>query len=135
MIKVLLAEDDLDDRFFFRKALAEMPIVTHLTCVFNGEQLMEHLAENAENFPDILFLDLSMPRKNGFECLSEIMENHKMQHLHVVMFSTSYTRDSNYEKAMIDMLIKIGAKDFIRKPTDFEQLKQVVYEVLVGLRK
>jgi FixJ family two-component response regulator len=36
---------------------------------------------------------------------------------------------------MIDMLIKIGAKDFIRKPTDFEQLKQVVYEVLVGLRK
>ena len=71
------AEDDKDDRFFFEKALAEISFNTNLTTVLDGEQLMDYLLKNPEQLPDIIFLDLSMPRKNGFECLAELKENEK----------------------------------------------------------
>ena len=56
-LNILLADDDTDDRFFFDKALKEIPIATHLTTVHDGEQLMNYLSENSEHLPDVLFLD------------------------------------------------------------------------------
>ena len=130
-LNILLADDDTDDCFFFDQALKEIPIVNHLTIVHDGEQLMNYLSENSDNLPTILFLDLSMPRKTGFECLSEIRENKKLKDLHVVMFSTSFPRDFDYEKNMIKMLYEIGAQDYIRKPGNFTELKQVIHNVLI----
>ena len=128
---ILLAEDDIDDRLFFSKALEEIPIETTLIAVHDGEQLMTYLSENVERLPNVLFLDLSMPRKTGFECLSEIKENEKFKDLIVVMFSTSYTKDTNYEQDMINILYEIGAHLYIRKPSDFNMLKKVIHDVLV----
>jgi CheY-like chemotaxis protein len=130
-LKILLADDDEDDRSFFAKALKELPIATHLLTVDDGEELMEYLLENSEHLPDVLFLDLNMPRKNGFECLSEIKQNKKLNEFPVIMFSTSYPRDKNYEQDMINMLFRIGALDYIRKPDDFAQLKQVIHQALL----
>lgn len=130
-IKILLADDDKDDRFFFEKALSEISIASDLSIAHDGEQLMQHLSENLKNLPDVLFLDLNMPRKNGFECLTEMKENKKLKHIPVVMFSTSYPRDKNYERDMINMLYKIGALDFIRKPDDFSVLKKVIQDSLM----
>ncbi len=129
-INVLLADDDSDDQFFFNKALKSLPISTHLTTVHDGEQLMNYLAENSEHLPNVLFLDINMPRKNGFECLFEIKHNEKLKDLPVVMFSTSYPRDMNYERDMINTLLNIGAYDYIRKPDDFTQLKKVISNAL-----
>ncbi len=134
-LNILLAEDDTDDRFFFDKALKEIPIATHLTTFQDGEELMNYLSENSDQLPDILFLDLSMPRKTGFECLTEIKENDKLKNIPVVMFSTSYARDNNYEQNMIDMLYKIGAENYIRKPSDFNQLIVVIQQVLIKLKE
>ena len=92
---------------------------------------MNYLSENIEHLPDILFLDLSMPRKTGFECLSEIKENKKLNDLPVIMFSTSFTHGINYEQDMINMLLRTGAHLFIRKPSDFAQLKQVIHDALI----
>lgn len=131
LLNILLADDDKDDRFFFEKALKDIPIATHITMVKDGEELMAYLEKNLEDLPDVIFLDLSMPRKNGFECLTEIKENEKLKHLRVVMFSTSYTRDKNYELGMINTLYKIGAADFIRKPDDFTQLKKIIHDSLI----
>jgi len=130
-IKILLADDDKDDRFFFEKALNEISVVSSLATVHDGEQLLEYLSENAKNLPDVIFLDLNMPRKNGFECLTEMKENKKLKHIPVIMFSTSYPRDKNYEANMIGMLYKIGAMDFIRKPDDFSVLKKVIQDSLM----
>lgn len=130
-LNILLAEDDTDDRFFFDKALKELSIATHLTTVHDGEQLMNYLSENSEHLPDVLFLDISMPRKTGYECLSEIKENKKLKNIFVVMFSTFYSRDVNYERGMKKLLSGIGVDDYIRKPGDFEQLKQVIHKVLI----
>ena len=130
-LNILLADDDTDDCFFFDKALKEIPIANHLTSVHDGVQLMNYLFENIEHLPNVLFLDLSMPRKTGFECLSEIKENKKLKDLHVVMFSTSFPRDFDYENNIIKMLFEIGAQDYIRKPSDFKELKKVIHKALI----
>ncbi len=129
-LNILLADDDIDDCFFFEKALGELSIENTLTIVRDGEQLMAYLFENTDKLPDILFLDLSMPRKTGFECLSEIKENEKLKDIAVVMFSTSYVRDINYEQNIITMLYDIGAQEYIRKPSTINQLKEIIKNTL-----
>ncbi len=131
-LNILLADDDIDDRFIFEKALREIPVSTSLTSVSDGEQLMIYLNENIENLPDIIFLDLSMPRKTGFECLSEIKENELFANIPVIMLSTSYPRDINYEQGIINMLSKVGANEFIRKPHDYQELKKLIHRALTA---
>ena len=130
-LNILLAEDDTDDRFFFDKVLQGIPIDTRLTTVNNGEQLMKYLLENQDQLPDVLFLDINMPRKNGFECVSEIRTNKKLKDIYVVMFSTFYSRYIGYESEMIKKLHNIGVDDYIRKPHDLVQLKKNIHKVLI----
>jgi CheY-like chemotaxis protein len=129
-LNILLADDDKDDRLFFKKAVNEINIATALKTVNDGEQLMEYLFINLNHLPDILFLDLNMPRKNGFECLTEIKGNEQLLTIPVIMFSTSYPRDIVYEQDMINRLYRIGAQNYIRKPGEFIKLKQVIHTVL-----
>ena len=131
ILNILLADDDLDDRFFFDKALKEIPVSTKLITVNNGEQLMNYLYENLQNLPDILFLDLSMPRKTGFECLSEIKENNNLKTLQVIMFTTSYTRSADLEQNLKSTLLKMGAREYIRKPNEIEELKNIIHQTLL----
>ena len=123
-LNILLADDDQDDREFFDKALKELPISAQLTTVHDGEQLMTYLSENSETLPTVLFLDLNMPRKNGFECLAEIKQNEKLKSLPVVIFSTSFSQDK------ITMLFNKGARVYVRKPSNFEQLIEVIHNAL-----
>jgi CheY-like chemotaxis protein len=132
-LNILLAEDDQDDREFFDMALKEIPIPTNLTTVNDGEQLMDYLYKNSGHLPNVLFLDLNMPRKNGFECLCEIKEDEMLKDILVVMFSTSYPRDIHYENDMINRLLKIGAHDFIRKSNNLSQLKEFIHQVIVRI--
>jgi CheY-like chemotaxis protein len=129
-LNILLADDDTDDCSFFKKALRDIPIATNLTIVRDGEQLMSYLSKNSEHLPDVLYLDLSMPRKNGFECLTEIKESENFKNLIVIVFSTSFPRDIIYEDNMIKLLLKLGAYDYIRKSGDLAQLKQVIHKTL-----
>jgi CheY-like chemotaxis protein len=126
-LNILLADDDADDRTFFATALKELPIQTNLTSVNDGEQLMDYLTKHTEHLPDVLFLDLSMPRKGGFECLTEMKDDSRLKDIPVVMFSTSYTQDFNYELSMIKVLYKIGVEDYIRKPGTIAELKGLIF--------
>jgi len=130
-LNILLADDDADDRLFFDKALREIPLATHLTIVHDGEQLMNYLSENPEHLPDILFLDLSMPRKTGFECLSEIKEDKKLKDIPVIIFTTSFESSIDFEQTMINTLSSIGSMEYIRKPGSFERLKKIIHKVLI----
>lgn len=132
-LNILLADDDLDDRSFFEKALSEIPLTTSLKTVNNGEQLMDYLAEHTTDLPDVLFLDLSMPRKTGFECLSEIKESQIFKNLTVIMLTTSFTRGLDLEDNLKTTLVRMGAHDYIRKPIEFEELKTVVYQTISRL--
>ena len=125
--QIILADDDLDDCMFFEEALNEFPISIHLSIIHNGEKLMQHLLNNSEQLPDLLFLDLNMPRKNGFECLAEIKQNEKLKHLPVIIISTSMVKD------VVNLLYKNGAQYFIRKPGEFSQFKKVIHHSLTKI--
>src|SRR5476651_460119 len=123
-LNILLADDDIDDCTFFKEAVDAFPPSTHLTAVHDGEQLMLLLASETNELPDILFLDLNMPRKNGFECLSEIKLNEKFNKLPVIMYSTSF------DQRIVSLLYKNGAQYFIRKPSEFLQFKKIIQQTL-----
>jgi CheY-like chemotaxis protein len=123
-LNILLADDDIDDCSFFKTALGKLSSRAQLTTVHDGEELMQLLTSEITELPDVLFLDINMPRKNGSECLSEIKRNEKLSHIPVVIFSTSYSRDT------MNALFKAGAHIYIRKPGNFEQLKEVIHHAL-----
>lgn len=131
-LKIILAEDDLEDQTFFKSALSELPISTTIKTFRNGEELMNYLITNSNNAgsDDILFLDLSMPYKTGFECLYEIKENAVLKDLRVVLFTCSFARDIEFEQDLINRLTRMGAAGFIRKPDSFEELKNIIETTL-----
>lgn len=123
-INILLADDDKDDCMFFKEALEELELTTQLTIVYDGEQLMKHLTSETNHLPDVLFLDLNMPRKNGLTCLKEIKCSESLKALPIMILSTSY------DEHIADQLYENGAQHFICKPTDFSQLKKVIQQAL-----
>jgi CheY-like chemotaxis protein len=87
-ITIFLAEDDEDDVMFFSDAINDLPIEVNLTILCNGEKLMEHL-ESIEILPDIIFLDLNMPKKDGFDCLKEIKTHSSWKGIKTIVLSTT----------------------------------------------
>ena len=123
-LTILLADDDKDDRLFFKMALNTLSISAQFAAVVDGEKLMDYLSENEQQLPDVLFLDLNMPRKNGFECLSEIKLSKSLKQLPVIIFSTSF------EQEVVNLLYQNGAQYFMRKPAEFSQLKNIIKETI-----
>ncbi len=123
-LNIILAEDDQDDRLLFEEVISELPVSVELTTFNNGEELMEWLNDDENHLPDALFLDLNMPRKNGFAALGEIKRNTKLQYLPVIIFSTTTNRE------MIKQVFKDAAHYYIRKPASFWELKELIYKSL-----
>lgn len=121
--QLLLADDDTDDCLFFKEVLDELQLLNTFQTVSDGVELMNYL-NNASQLPNVLFLDLNMPRKDGIECLSEIKSNNKLQQLPVIIISTSLNAD------VVDLLYQKGASFYIRKPGEFSKLKRVVLEAI-----
>ena len=124
LINVLLADDDEDDRLFFREAFEEIKIKTRVKTVNDGEELMNHLIKKGNELPHILFLDLNMPRKNGMDCLLEIKRNSNLKDIPVAIYSTSAS-----EEDIEETFVK-GANVYIKKPSDFGTLKKILEEVI-----
>jgi len=129
-INIMLADDDKEDCYLFEKALKEIPIATSLITVSNGEDLMDYLYKNSTNLPDVLFLDLSMPQKTGFECLIEIKEDKKLEALHVAIFTTSFTQVIDVEHNLKKTLSNMGSQNYIRKPSGFKELIHLIHQAL-----
>ena len=123
-IRVLLVDNDMDDCLLFSEALQELAFDGDLTTLHDGEQLMRFLVANKQFLPHMLFLDLNMPRKNGFECLSEIMMDNDLKQLPVIIYSTSF------QPEVVKTLHEKGASYFIRKPAVFSDLKSVILRSL-----
>ena len=132
-LAILVADDDRDDCYLFETALKQIPLATAITFVRDGEEVMNYLDENIDQLPGILFLDLNMPRKTGFECLAEIKENKKMGSLPVIILTTSFTRGVEVENNLANTLLKMGARAYIRKPNDFMEFKQIIYKTLCNI--
>ena|SRR5688572_13583936 len=122
---IFLAEDDADDRVFFEEALKEVTIPTQLTLARDGLELMSNLETLTEHPPpQVIFLDLNMPRKNGFDCLKEIRETPKLKNIPIVIFSTSANSNA------IESTYSLGANYYICKPRSFPLLVKAIETVL-----
>jgi len=121
---IFLADDDEDDRLFFEEALKEICIDAILTIAEDGDELMEILYRPPVPLPDVIFLDLNMPKKNGFECLAEIKNNGNLKDLPIIIFTTSLQEES------VSKVYSQGANYYVRKPTDYRQLKIIMRKIL-----
>jgi len=123
-IYVLLADDDEDDRLFFKDVFYELKINTIVSTVNDGEELMKYLSRNEHALPHILFLDLNMPFKTGLECLTEIKKMDHLKEMAIAIYSTSAS-----EKEIEETFVN-GANIYIKKPSDFGTLKKVLSDVI-----
>ncbi|NNC70365.1 MAG: response regulator [Flavobacteriaceae bacterium] len=122
-LKVVLVDDDFDDRLFFEEAINEIKIDTDLKIFNHGQLLMDYLYEE-NSFPDLIFLDLNMPIKNGMECLKEIRGIPKFKEIIIAIYSTS-SSEQDIENTFVN-----GANIYINKPNSFKELKKVIEKVL-----
>lgn len=121
---IYLADDDADDRILFEDALREVTMNVQLTVADDGQDLMQILDSCVPPPPEVIFLDINMPRKNGFECLEEIRHTQKLKDIPVVIFSTT-SQEQVIQKAYAN-----GANRYIQKPGTFQQLKDIIQKVL-----
>ena len=123
-IHVLLADDDEDDRLFFKEAFEEIKIQTIVNTVIDGVELIKYLLMPNVILPHVLFLDLNMPRKSGLECLREIKSDNRLKDIAVAIYSTSAS-DEDIEETFVK-----GANVYIKKPSEFSTLKKILIEVI-----
>lgn len=124
-LNIYLADDDEADCLLFQEALNELPVSVTLTTVNDGQQLLDLLSQEGNLPPDALFLDLNMPRKNGFAALGQIKRDEKLLDIPVIVFSTAN------DQAKVKMVFRDAAHYYIRKPAKFSELKEVIYKALL----
>jgi CheY-like chemotaxis protein len=124
---ILLVEDDPGDVLLIREALAEHKVGNTLSVVSDGVMAMEYMRGEGEyagtERPELVLLDLNLPRKSGSEVLAELKGDPELAMIPVVVLTTS--------KAEEDVLraYQHHANAYITKPLDFERFKQIVHQI------
>ncbi len=122
-VRILLVEDDEDDITFFELALKKQSIATQLTTLTDGDQVMPYL-NDTEDHPDLLVLDLNLPKLPGREVLTQLKRSSVSQDIPVVILSTSSAQEDSA------FCIANGAERFLTKPTSLTSLSTMLAEVL-----
>lgn len=123
-LTILFADDDIDDRDLFCKAIAEVDpdIICHM--FEDGNDLMKYLKDQGNVLPDYIFLDLRMPKMNGKKCLEEIRADARLNKLPVIIYTTSDDEEDSKN------LAKSGATHFVTKPANPEEIYYLISMVL-----
>jgi chemotaxis family two-component system response regulator Rcp1 len=123
-VEILLVEDNEDDIVIIQEVFADMKLASIVNTVRDGEEALAYLRRNGKykvaRVPDIVLLDINMPKKNGFEVLEEMKKDPRLQSLPVIMLTTSHREEDvvrSYEK---------GACSYIHKLVDLNQFKQLI---------
>jgi len=124
ILNIALADDDPDDRQFFKEATEGISIRTRLHMFQNGQELMDYLHQADGNLPDLIFLDLNMPVKNGMQCLKEIRNGKLFDQISIAIYSTSSSERD------IDETFVNGANIYLNKPNNFVKLRESITKVL-----
>ncbi len=112
-IKILLADDDAEDRFIIEDAFNEIGIHNVIQFVEDGEKVLEYLRVDSTSLPSLIVLDLNMPRLNGTETLRSLKESEKFKEIPVIIFSTSV---NEIEKTSC---MNLGALAYLVKPSRY----------------
>lgn len=118
---IVLADDDEDDALVFSETVREIDPAIRVEHVADGIKLMQFLQQY---YPDIVFIDLDMPRKNGLECLREIRNHPVLTKLPVIVFSST-TRPANIQTAY-----EIGADLYLIKTSQIKDYVSAIRAIL-----
>ncbi|WP_433811623.1 response regulator [Flavobacterium johnsoniae] len=124
-VKILLAEDDTEDQELFLDALQEAQISSEVTAVENGQELLDTLRDESQGDPDIIFIDVNMPVKDGKQALEEIKKDDELRDIPAVMLST-WDHPSDIEDAFGK-----GADLYVQKPSSFAGFVLVLKKVFL----
>lgn len=121
---IFLADDDEEDVLLFNEILFDISKEITVTVSVNGVELM-NLLKKISTLPEIIFLDLNMPLKNGFQCLQEIKANDAWNSIKIIMYSTS-AHPQQIEKAY-----QYGADLCFQKSTNYTDFKELLVKCLI----
>lgn len=129
-VRILVADDDLDDCEMIRDALKESRVVNQPFFVHDGEELMDYLYHRGKYtdkiqypLPGLILLDLNMPKKDGREALAHIKNDPHLKQIPVVMLTTSRTEEDVFRT------YELGVNSFITKPVAFADLVGIMKEL------
>lgn len=126
-IEVLLAEDDDGDYELTRESFKNSKLHVHLNRVVDGHECMEYLRRAGQyedvTKPDLVLLDLNMPKKDGRKVLEEMKSDQYLKRIPTVILTTSDAESD------INSTYDLGANCYITKPVDFNKFQQVVNDV------
>lgn len=126
--EILLIEDNLGDVVLVREALKEVSINVRLNVVEDGLQAMDYLQRKGSyrtaSVPDLILLDINLPKKNGMEILKEIKDDPKLRHIPIVVLTTSRS-DKDIVKTY-----GLGASCFVSKPIGYSEFMESVRSVV-----
>jgi CheY-like chemotaxis protein len=117
-IRCLFIDDDVDDQEIFRFALKGLQEPIELYTAGNGLEALALLDREKDFTPNMIFLDLNMPMMNGKECLRELRKISRLQHVPIIIFTTSANEIDRMETK------NLGASDFMTKQTSLDCLKK-----------
>lgn len=122
-LKITLAEDDRDDQELFLHALKKTDANAEVTVVTNGQDLVNTLKDPKEENPDIVFVDINMPVKDGMQALQEIKKDEELKDIPAVMLSTS---DNEKE---VRASFESGANLYVTKPTSLKNFSHILKKI------
>jgi CheY-like chemotaxis protein len=127
LISVLLVEDDPGDVLLIREAFSDHKVGNGLSVVNDGVEAMKYVRREGEyagaQRPDLILLDLNLPRKSGAEVLAEIKGDPQLSTIPVVVLTTSQSEEDVLRS------YKMHANAYITKPVDFERFGQIVHQI------
>lgn len=126
-IDVLLVDDDPGDTLMIREAFAHNKVSNDLAAVADGVQALQYLRREGEYKdaprPDLILLDLNLPRKDGREVLAEIKSDPELATIPVVVLTTSHAEEDVLRS------YQLHANAYVTKPVDFERFIEVVRQI------
>lgn len=117
---IMLVDDDEDDRFVFRSTINELYPDIIFNEFENADEFISLLKFENAMLPELLFLDINMPVRNGFQVLKYIKKDERLKAISVVMFSTSSHKED------MEIARKLGADAYAVKPASYEGLAKVL---------
>lgn len=122
-IKIALVDDDNDEKFIFQRALDELNIDYIFFYFISPDDFFSFL-ESKTDLPDIVFIDMRMPKKNGLELVQEMRKNKANDCIKSVIYSNSVS------EVVIQAFKSLGTTDFIIKPPEISEMKEIMKKLI-----
>ncbi len=131
-LKIVIADDDPDDVFFFEEAFKKLNILNYALISFrDGKQILDYLkaAESVDDLPTMIVLDLNMPIMDGFTVLQQIKANEKLKQIPIFILTTS--KSPVHRKECKDL----GCVEYYIKPIKINELIAIIRDIIAKFEK